>query len=184
MTDAREPSGEANAARSPSGDASQTSRVIGALASALAVVGGLTALAVAILATLSVLGRWLFSTPIEGDFEFVKMGAAITVFMYLPYTQWRRGNIVVDTFTGWMSPRVRRLTDAFWDLVYAAFAGFMTWTLFHGATDAIRSGETTMQRQIPLWPSIALADALAAFLCIVTLVTAWLMLRDRSADRS
>jgi len=184
MTENRLDTGGIAAEQMPAPVASAKPHIVGRMASALAVAGGFTALAVAVLATLSVLGRWLFNTPIDGDFEFVKMGAAITVFMYLPYTQWRRGNIVVDTFTGWMSPRARRLVDAFWDFVYAAFAGFMTWTLFHGAGDAIRSGETTMQRQIPIWPSIALADALAAFLCIVTLVTAWLLLRDRSADRS
>lgn len=184
MTNAREPSGETDAAPSPTSDAPPTPHIVGRLSSTLAVAGGLVALLVAMLATGSVLGRWLFNAPIEGDFEFVKMGAAITVFMYLPYTQWRRGNIVVDSFTGWMSPRTRRIVDAFWDLVYAAFAGFLTWTLFYGASDAIRSGETTMQRQIAIWPSIALADALAAFLCIVTLVTAWLLLRDRSTDRT
>lgn len=159
-------------------------RAIGALTSSLAVAGGLLALAVAIVATVSVLGRWLFSAPIDGDFEFVKMATAVTVFMYLPYTQWRRGNIMVDTFTGWMSPRLRRTLDAFWDLVYAAFAGFMAWSLFYGTTDAIRSGETTMQRQIALWPSIGLSDLLAAFLCIATLATAWQLLRPRSTDRT
>lgn len=184
MTENRIDSGGTAAGQMPTPDAPVDPHIIGRMASALAVLGGLTALAVAILATLSVLGRWLFNAPIEGDFEFVKMGAAITVFMYLPYTQWRRGNIVVDTFTGWMSPRARRLVDAFWDFAYAAFAGFMTWTLLHGTVDAIRSGETTMQRQIAIWPSIALADALAAFLCVVTLATAWILLRDRSADRS
>jgi TRAP-type C4-dicarboxylate transport system permease small subunit len=158
--------------------------VIARLASALAVGGGLLALAVAILATVSVLGRWLFDAPIDGDFEYVKMATAVTVFMYLPYTQWRRGNIMVDTFTGWLSPRARELIDAFWDLVYAAFAGFTAWCLYFGASDAVRSGETTMQRQIPIWPSIAVSDALAAFLCIVALATAWNLLRARGADRS
>ncbi len=158
--------------------------LIGSASSALAVCGGLLALAVAVLATASVLGRWLFNAPIDGDFEFVKMATAVTVFMYLPYAQWRRGNIMVDTFTGWMSPAARRALDAFWDLVYAAFAAFMAYALFFGTSDAIRSGETTMQRQIPLWPSIGLSDLLAALLCIVTLATAWQLLRAGSADRS
>ena len=34
------------------------------------------------------------------------MATAIAVFAYLPYTQARRGNIMVDTFTSWL-PRAR-----------------------------------------------------------------------------
>lgn len=153
--------------------------IVARVTSALAVTGGLLALAVAILVTASVLGRWLIGAPIEGDFEFVKMATAITVFLYLPYTQWRRGNIMVDTFTGWISPRARDRLDAFWDLVYAAFAAFLTWCLFFGTTDTIRSGETTMQRQIPLWPSIAISEILVVVLTVTTIATAAKLLRRK-----
>ena len=47
----------------------------------------------------SVLRRWLFSTPIPGDFELAQIGTAVAVFAFLPYCQVVRGNIVVDTFT-------------------------------------------------------------------------------------
>lgn len=147
-----------------------------------AVLGGLLALSVALLATASVLMRWLFSAPIDGDFEFVKMATAVAVFAYLPYTQTRRGNIMVDTFTSWMSPRARDLIDALWDLVYAAFMGFVAVSLVIGASEAMRSGETTMQRQILVWPSIAVAAGLCALLTITTLFTAGRLLRKR-ADR-
>lgn len=138
----------------------------------VAIAGGLLALAVAVLVTVSVLGRWLFSAPVDGDFEFVKMATAVAVFAYLPYTQLRRANIVVDTFTAPLGPRLCRLLDAFWDLAYAGFAGFMAYALAHGTLDAFRSGETTMQRQIALWPSIGLAMILCALLAFTALVTA------------
>ncbi len=151
----------------------------------VAIFGGLLALAVALLATTSVLGRWLFSSPIEGDFEFVKMATAVAVFAYLPYTQARRGNIMVDTFTMGLNDRTRRLIDAFWDLVYAAFMAALAFALFIGTLDAIKSGETTMQRQILLWPTIGLSMLLCALLAITALFTALHLLKTpRAGDLS
>lgn len=137
----------------------------------VAICGGLLALAVAGLVVVSVLGRWLFSMPVEGDFEFVKMATAIGVFAYLPYTQARRGNIMVDTFTGWMGQGARNRLDAVWDLAYAAFMALCAWGLFLGARDALRTGETTMQLQLAVWPAIALCALLCGLLVITTLGT-------------
>jgi TRAP-type C4-dicarboxylate transport system permease small subunit len=133
----------------------------------VAMFGGLLALAVAGLVVVSVLGRWLVSMPVEGDFEFVKMATAIGVFAYLPYTQARRGNIMVDTFTGWMGQGTRDRLDAVWDLAYAALMGLCAWGLFLGARDALRTGETTMQLQLAVWPAIALC----AVLCLLLVLT-------------
>lgn len=153
------------------------------LTSHVADFGGLLTLAVALLATASVLLRWLFSAPIDGDFEYVKMVTAVAVFTYLPYTQARRGNIMVDTFTGWLPERVRNVIDAFWDLVFAALLGYLTYCLVHGTLAAITSGETTMQRQIVLWPSIMLCTALSGLLVVTALATA-LRLIAASANRN
>lgn len=151
------------------------------LTGTVAVLGGLLALAVAVLATVSVALRWLFSAPIDGDFEYVKMATAIAVFAYLPYTQARRGNIMVDTFTSRLPLRARDLLDAFWDLVYAGLMAYLTYCLVHGTLGVIRSGETTMQRQLVIWPSIALCTALAALVVVTALATALRLVQSRSA---
>ncbi len=149
----------------------------------VAILGGLLALAVAFLVTTSITMRWLFSAPIDGDFEFVKMATAVAVFAYLPYTQARRGNIMVDTFTGWLPERGRNFLDAFWDLAYAALMGFIGYCLVNGSLEALKSGETTMQRQIVLWPSIALATALCILLAVISIATA-LRLITKKTSRS
>lgn len=141
------------------------------LAEVVAVLGGLLALAVALLATASVMMRWLLSSPIDGDFEYVKMATAVAVFAYLPYTQARRGNIMVDTFTNWLPRRVRDLVDAFWDLVFAALMAYLAYCLFHGTLGLWRSGETTMQLQLVLWPSVALCALLGTLVVVAALAT-------------
>jgi TRAP-type C4-dicarboxylate transport system permease small subunit len=138
----------------------------------IAVLGGALALAAAMVATASVLMRWLFSAPIDGDFEYVKMATAVAVFAFLPYTQARRGNIMIDTFTGWLPEGARRLLDAIWDLVYAGVMGYLAYSMTFGALGMYQSGETTMQRQLPLWPSVAICTALALLVSVTALITA------------
>lgn len=150
----------------------------------VAIIGGALALAVAGLVVASVLGRWLFGSPVEGDFEFVRMGAAIAVFTYLPYTQARRGNIYVDTFSNWMSPRARAMLDAGWDLAFAAFMALCAYGLFSGARDAMRTGETTMQLQLAVWPAIMLCAALCTLLVLTCLASAIRLLNAGAEDRS
>jgi TRAP-type C4-dicarboxylate transport system permease small subunit len=147
----------------------------------IAVLGGVLTLAVALLATSSVVMRWLFNAPIDGDFEYVKMATAVAIFAYLPYTQARRGNIMVDTFTSWLPLGGQRALDAFWDLAYAALMGYVSYCLIYGTLDAFKSGETTMQRQLVIWPSIALSTALCILLALTSVVTAVMLLARRPA---
>lgn len=148
----------------------------------LALAGGLLALAVALLVTASVLGRWLFSAPIDGDFEFVKMATAVAVFAYLPYTQARRGNIMVDTFTTGLRLKSRNRLDAFWDFAYALVMGFIAFAMLNGTMEAIRSGETTMQRQLLLWPSIGAATLLCVILSLTAILTGLALLQPGSKE--
>jgi len=145
---------------------------LGALAGRLAVLGGALSIALAALVVISVTGRYLFSSPIEGDFEVVKMATAVAVFSFLPYAQWRRSNIMVDTFTGWLPQSVQRSIDAFWDIVYAAFMTLVGVQLARGAMDSIRSGETMMQLPVLLWPAIAICASLSILVAAVSVATA------------
>jgi TRAP-type C4-dicarboxylate transport system permease small subunit len=138
----------------------------------VAIAGGMLALAVAGLVTVSVLGRWLLSQPIEGDFEFVRMATAIAVFSFLPYTQVQRGNILVDSFTSRLAAPFRAGLDCLWDLTFAAIALLMAHGLWTGATEALRNRETTMQLQIVVWPAIGLCAALALLLAVASVISA------------
>lgn len=166
----------AEVARAMPPPSSQIERITGCIAS----LGGLLALAVAMLATISVIMRWLFNAPIDGDFEYVKMATAVAVFTYLPYTQARRGNIMVDTFTARLPARVCNLIDAIWDLVFAALVTYLTYCLVFGTLNAMTSGETTMQRQIVLWPSIAFCASLSGLLAVTSVATAMRLIKAMS----
>ncbi|MFZ4807547.1 MAG: TRAP transporter small permease [Hyphomicrobiaceae bacterium] len=149
------------------------------LSRAIALMGGLVAICIASVVVASVLGRWLFNAPINGDFELVQMGTAVSVFMFLPFCQARRGNIVVDTFTSWLSPRTTQVIDAFWDLVYAGAMGLMSVALITGGLEHLRNGQTTMMLQLIIWPALCICAILCAVLAVVAFATAVTLLRGQ-----
>ena len=154
-------------------------RLIEAAAKMLAILGGLVALAVAALVLVSVLRRWLLSSPIPGDFELAQIGTAIAVFAFLPYCQIVRGNIVVDTFTTRLPARLRGRIDAMWDIVYGVAMGFVAVCLTRGTLDTFASQEVSMVLRLPVWPGVAFGALCCAFLAIVSLSTAYGTFRSR-----
>ena len=148
-------------------------------ARALAIVGGALSIATALLVTSSVTLRWLGYGAINGDFELVQVGVALSVFCFLPLTQARRGNIVVDTFTGWLPLRVQWAIDAFWDFIYAGFMALIAWCLMNGARDALASGLNSAMLGLPLWPVFAMTVLLVLLLVVTAIDTGVKLLRDR-----
>ena len=152
---------------------------IGRATRVVAILGGCLSIGTATLVTLSVLGRWLGFGSINGDFELVQMGVALSVFCFLPLSQARRGNIMVDTFTTWLPARVQRAIDAFWDFVYAGFMALIAWCLMNGARDAVASGLNSTMLGVPLWPVFAATVVLVLLLVATAIDTGIKLLRTR-----
>lgn len=146
----------------------------------IALLGGLLALCTALLVVVSVIGRKFFNSPINGDFEMVQMATAIAIFSFLPYSQARRGNIMVDTFTTWLPRGVTNIIDAFWDLVYAGMVGLMGVCLLTGTLEHLRSGQTTMLLQLIVWPALGLCAVLSLILACTAVATAAGLIRGRT----
>jgi TRAP-type C4-dicarboxylate transport system permease small subunit len=155
-------------------------RAVEAVTRAIALAGGLVLLGAGVLITTSVAMRWLAGGGIDGDFEMMEMANAIAVFAFLPFTQARRGNIMVDTFTGWMPLRARAALDAAWDLLWAGLAGVIAWQSLVGGREEISYGTTTMASGIPVGPVIVATSVLAAALGVVAIVTAVRRLGERA----
>jgi TRAP-type C4-dicarboxylate transport system permease small subunit len=144
----------------------------------LAMAGGVLMTLVALMVVTNVLLRWLFSSAISGDIELVQIGTALAVFCFLPLCQAHRGNIVVDTFTAGLKPRIRNGLDALWDLVYAAMALIIAWRLGVGAWDTIRSNTVSMMLGLPTGWAIAACSAMAAFLSLIAIFGALRLARS------
>jgi TRAP-type C4-dicarboxylate transport system permease small subunit len=146
----------------------------------LAIAGGLLMLATATMVFTSVVMRWLFNWSVPGDIELVQIGTALAVFAFLPFCQGRGGNIVVDTFTTRLPPRLREGLDALWDLVYALIAGVIAWRLAVGALDTFRSNTVSMMLGLPVGWAILACSVMAALLTLIAALTARRHLRGRA----
>ncbi|MEH3086941.1 MAG: TRAP transporter small permease [Xylophilus ampelinus] len=145
---------------------SVTTRALEKLCDASAAIGALVLIAMALMTTVSVVGRAFFSHPILGDVELVQLGSAVVVASFLPYTQFRKANIIVDFFTTRASASDQRRMDAFGTLLYTMVLALVTWRVAAGGIDIHAAQERSMLMDLPLWiPYLLMLPGLA--LCVV-----------------
>lgn len=145
-------------------------RLLQRLCDASAAVGGLVLVAMATMTVISVLGRSLFGHPILGDVELVQLGCAVVVASFLPYTQFRRANIMVDFFTSSASPAAQQRMDTLGTALYTAVLALVLWRVAVGGIDIHAAAESSMLMGLPLWipyalmlPGLALCVAIGAW---------------------
>ncbi len=161
-------------AQSPSGEMPmRLMRLIDTLAVAVALLGGLILLVCACVVIVSIVGRALFDTPVHGDYEIVRVGLAISIFSFLPYTQIRHEHVNVDTFTLWLPDRVNRAIDGMWDFLLAAIFAAFAVGLWLGMLEVRLFGETLVEFNWPIWPIYGLCSVLCGLCSIASVASAF-----------
>lgn len=131
-----------------------------------AAIGGVVLVGIACMTVVSVVGRSVFSHPILGDVELVQLGCAVVVASFLPYTQFRRANIIVDFFTTRATVRSQRWMDAFGTLLYTLVLALVCWRVAVGGIDIHAARESSMLMNLPLWiPYLLMVPGLG--LCVL-----------------
>ncbi|WP_299930719.1 TRAP transporter small permease [uncultured Pelagimonas sp.] len=162
------------------------------LARVMAIIGGLVLTALVILTCTSVLGRGLNTLghagfmpeglgdaliatgvgPITGDFELVEAGVAFAIFSFLPVAKLYGGHATVDIFTSFLSARVNKIIQAFWEVIFAIIMILITWRLYEGLMNKYDYGETTFLLQFPIWWAYAASFFAACVATITAIYTA------------
>lgn len=141
-------------------------RLLQRLCDASATIGGVVLVAIASITVVSVIGRAFFSHPILGDVELVQLGCAVVVACFLPYTQFRRANIIVDFFTANASEKTQNALDGLGTFLYTVVMALVAWRVVVGGIDIKAAQETSMLMALPLWiPYMLMVPGLA--LCSV-----------------
>lgn len=118
----------------------------------LAIVGGAVLTLMAVTTVISVAGRYLFSSPIQGDTEIVQMFTAVVVAFCLPYCQMRLGNVIVDVLTA-SAPELFRLTmDVIGSLILSCLFAILAYYTYDGGLSAAKYGNETMMLRMKEWP--------------------------------
>jgi len=146
----------------------------------LAIFGGFLCFFMAIMVTVSVTGRYLFSSPIPGDYDLLAILTGCAVFAFLPYCQITRGNVLVDFFTVGMAPRGKALLDAIGTFSYLAIAILFTWRLVYGGIELYHSGEVLANFNFYRWWTVPLN---VFCMIILIIVIAYTFARDLGDTR-
>jgi TRAP-type C4-dicarboxylate transport system permease small subunit len=122
------------------------------LAKCFAIFAGLVMVAITALTCYSVIGRQ-FGKPLLGDFELVQMGMGFAVASFLPYCQYRKGNIIVDFFTTGSSHDKRDLLDRLGSFMVALMMAVFAWRTWVGGLNELNTGSVSMLMQLPTYPA-------------------------------
>jgi TRAP-type C4-dicarboxylate transport system permease small subunit len=152
---------------------SPVSRSISTLAAMSAIFGGTVLVGLALMVCASVALRASGFNPIQGDFELLQVGLAISVGTFLPWCHLKGGNIIVDFVTARASRRSQRRLDAIAGILVALMMALVAWRAGAGALAAKASGEVTMIRGFPLWISYLLMTPGLALTSLVALDVSW-----------
>lgn len=147
--------------------ADRVGRALFALSNVLAVIGGLLCCVMAVLVTVSVTGRYLFASPVPGDYDLLGIIGGCAVFAFLPYCQMKRGNVVVDFFTTGVSSRGKAILDGLGSLLYLVVAVLFTWRLYFGAIELYESSEVLAVVNFYRWWTLPFSLFCMAVLIVV-----------------
>lgn len=145
------------------------------LAKYVAILGGLVLVAVAVMTSISIIGRALIPLglhPIRGTYELIEAGIAFAVFAFMPWCHLKKGHASVEVFTTKFPDRVNAAIDMIADLILALVAILLTWKLYDGMLAKMQYNETTFILRFPIWWAYAV--------CLVGLVT-WIIVGAWSA---
>jgi TRAP-type C4-dicarboxylate transport system permease small subunit len=144
--------------------------VLERLSLAFSIAGGLVFVGLIGMSLVSIVGRKLASSPVQGDIELMQMGAAVGTAAFLPLCTLRDHHIKVDALTGGLPVAGRSLLDAIAQGLLFAVASVMAWRTTLAAIDTHSAGEMSPLLLIPQWipvamlvPSLMLFALCAAF---------------------
>ncbi len=156
---------------------SRTDRWYFRFESFLNLAGGVTILLLVLLATVNVLGRWLFSSPISGYIDWVEQAMAFIAFFGVAYTQRMGGHIRMDILVG----RLRRRVLWFTELVTTFLMLMVTTVLIYGSYlhfwRAYSIGDSSLDINLPTWPAKLVVPVALTVLALRLLLQIWGYLR-------
>jgi TRAP-type C4-dicarboxylate transport system permease small subunit len=153
-------------------------RLLDRVATGFTMLGGLTFCALIVMSIVSIVGRKLFSAPVQGDVELMQMGAAVGAAAFLPLCELYDHNVKVDALTGWMSDRGRAVLDSAAHALLTVAAALITWRTWLAAMDGYSSGEVSTLLTLPMWQPVALLVPSFALLALCGLYRTGRSLRE------
>ncbi len=121
--------------------------------SILNLAGGVVILLLVMLATVNVLGRWAFSSPISGYVDWVEQAMAFIAFLGLAYTQRTGGHIRMDIMIGQLRGRALWFTELLTTILMLAVTLVLIYGSYLHFLRAYTIGDSSIDINLPTWPA-------------------------------
>lgn len=139
----------------------------------LTLLGGVIIFLLVCLATVNVLGRWLFDLPISGYIDWVEQAMAFFAFLGIAYTQRLGGHIRMDILIGQLRGRWLWLSE----FIGTLFMLLLTLVLIYGSYlhfyRAWEIGDSSLDIDLPTWPAKLVVPVALGFLALRLLLQLW-----------
>ncbi|MBV2120614.1 MAG: TRAP transporter small permease [Candidatus Thiodiazotropha sp. (ex Ctena orbiculata)] len=143
------------------------------LESLLNLIGGITIFLLVMLATINVLGRWLFSMPIDGYVDWVEQAMAFIAFLGIAYTKRLGGHIRMDILIGQLHGRLLWFAE----LVSVVLMLLVTLVLIYGSYlhfwRAYDIGDSSLDINLPTWPAKLVVPFALSVLALRLILQIW-----------
>ncbi len=143
------------------------------LESLLNLAGGIVIFLLVLLATVNVLGRWLFDLPIDGYIDWVEQAMAFIAFLGIAYTKRLGGHIRMDIMVGHLHGRWLWFTE----LVSVCLMLMVTLVLIYGSYlhfwRAYSIGDSSLDINLPTWPAKLVVPIALSVLALRLLLQLW-----------
>jgi TRAP-type C4-dicarboxylate transport system permease small subunit len=136
-----------------------------------ALISGLGIFALMLVGVIHVLGRKFFDMPIFGYIDIVEIMMAFMVFLAIAYTERLGGHIRMELFVGMLRGRWLAVFELVGVVLGLAIVSVLLVYSWHHAMRAFYLGDSTIDAQIPLWPSKLIVPISLAILLVRLLVS-------------
>jgi C4-dicarboxylate transporter DctQ subunit len=152
---------------------SRADRAFFKLESILNLLGGIIIFLLVFLATVNVLGRWLFDMSVSGYIDWVEQAMAFIAFLGIAYTKRLGGHIRMDILVSHLRGRWLWFTE----LLSVLLMLLVTVLLIYGSSlhfwRAYSLGDSSLDIDLPVWPAKLVVPVALTVLALRLILQAW-----------
>ncbi|MGF1476884.1 MAG: TRAP transporter small permease [Geminicoccaceae bacterium] len=141
-------------------------------ATILGVCAGMILFLLMVLTCVDVIGRYLFSAPLEGATELTELLMGGMIFAAMPWVATRNDHVTVDLMDGVFPHNLTSWRDRLVDLICAVALFVIGWRVVILAARSRDYGDRTPYLEIPLYPVSYFIAAMCAVAAVLTLMRA------------
>jgi TRAP-type C4-dicarboxylate transport system permease small subunit len=152
---------------------SRTDRWFFRIESALTLAGGIAIFLLVMLATVNILGRWLFSLPVSGYIDWVEQAMAFIAFLGIAYTQRLGGHIRMDIVIGQLRGRLLWFTELLSVILMLCITLILIYGSYLHFWRAYDIGDSSLDINLPTWPAKFVVTAALTVLALRLILQLW-----------